>query len=133
MNCRLAALGALLVMMLVLVACGVDDSGSSDGGTVQTIGAKGWLASPTPNLGVLVATDEKAFDEMMKAAIAGDTYGTEELIRQRRIFSTPYNTRVLVIDLDFAKTKVRILDGDYLGQSGWVPFEWVKNSPGPSD
>lgn len=81
----------LTVLILLVVGCDAGGTGSTQG-TVSTIGSNGWLAGPTPNLGLLVATDEKAFSEELSAAAANDTYGTEGLLQNGRIFSTPYNT-----------------------------------------
>jgi hypothetical protein len=122
---------AALLVLLTTSGCGSHLPGVA--GTVDETGAKGWLVSSHPNVEVFVATDEKAFDDVTNAAIANDTYGVKELLSKGKIFIGSYNSRVLVIDSAMLKTKVRLLDGDNIGKAGWVPFEFVKDSPGPTN
>jgi len=75
---------------------------------------------------VLVAVDEEAFEELIKASVAKDYMGIAELLLLGKVFEVPNNTKVLVIDSAFAKRKIRILEGDEFGRTGWVPYEFLK-------
>jgi len=74
---------------------------------------------------VSVVVDEKSFDEYVHAAVIKDYFGMLELVNQGRVFSVKSGTRIQVLDRGFGKTKVRILEGEWIGASGWVPYEWV--------
>jgi hypothetical protein len=74
---------------------------------------------------IMVAVDTDAYDELLKACVAKDNYGIGNLILSGRVFNVKNDTRILVLDLGFAKTQVRILEGQKAGMSGWVPYEWV--------
>lgn len=80
-----------------------------------------------PNLEVVyLAIDEQAFDEWTKACVAEDYIGMAQLQASGKVFTVPNGTKVLVIDSSFASIEVRILEGDAIGRSGWIPYEWVK-------
>jgi hypothetical protein len=92
---------------------------------VLEVGAEGRLVAGSASH-VLVAADEKAFDELTEAVVANDTYGLAELTLSGRVVLVPRDTRVLALDLHWTgRTKVRILDGEYAGASGWVASEFV--------
>lgn len=74
----------------------------------------------------VVAVDEKSEDVVTKASVANDTYGIAELVMNNQAFLVPNCTKVQVIDQSFAIRKIRILEGDQIGKSGWVPMEFVK-------
>jgi len=75
---------------------------------------------------VPVCVDEEAFEELIKASVAKDDIGIAELLLLGKVFFVPNNTKVLVIDRDFAKRQIRILEGDKFGRTGWVPYEFLK-------
>jgi len=76
---------------------------------------------------ILVAVDEASFDDLVRAVVIEDTLGIVELMADGKVFRVESRTRVKLIDRALTKTKVRILEGDFMGASGWVPFEWVRN------
>lgn len=74
---------------------------------------------------VMVAVDEKALDELINAiSTRGDEVQT--LIKSGRVFSVPNKTRVRIIEADFARLKVRIIEGDKIMAEVWVPERWVR-------
>ena len=78
-----------------------------------------------------VAVSPQAYDELWDALAIEDRYGLQELILSGRVFPVPNNTKILVLNTGgfqgMERFKVRILEGDYLGSAGWVPWEWVRN------
>jgi hypothetical protein len=74
---------------------------------------------------VMVAVDENTLDELINAiSTRGDE--TQTLIRSGRVFTVPNKTRVRIIEADFAKLKVRIIEGDKIMSEVWVPERWVR-------
>jgi hypothetical protein len=96
-----------------------------------------WPSSSTPSVGdevlieeeglatIIVARDIETFNELTDSAVAGDDIGYAAAALAGG-FVVPSGTRALVIDLGFGRTRVRILSGEYLGEVGWVPSEWLK-------
>jgi len=74
---------------------------------------------------VMVAVDEKTLDELINAmSTRGDEVQT--LINSGRVFTVPNKTRVRIIEADFAKLKVRIIEGNKIMSEVWVPERWVR-------
>ena len=68
--------------------------------------------------------------KFVKSVKIQDKYGAMHLFMSGRVFIVDHGTRVLVIDVKTvfsvpAYAKVRILEGDYTGASGWLPIEFV--------
>jgi hypothetical protein len=82
-----------------------------------------WMPGDTP---LLVAIDAPSLDALIAAAAAHDDEGFKELLLNGRLFLVPLNTTVRVLDVGLFKTRVRILDGQRAGLSGWVPSEYVR-------
>lgn len=115
-----AAIG-LLILTALLPACATAPSQPkpSDVGSEATIQA--------PNLNeVYLAIDKETFDLWTKACVAKDYVGMAQLEASGRVFTVPNGTKVLVIDSSFATRQVRVLAGNALGKSGWLPYEWLK-------
>ncbi len=73
-----------------------------------------------------VATTKAALDELTKASVARDSIGYARVYQEGRAFQVKTNTKILVLENTFTTTKVRILEGEHYGKSGWVPYEWIK-------
>lgn len=74
----------------------------------------------------MLAVDETAYDEMLKASIAGDSVGLRQMVLSGRVELVPNNTRILVIDRGLYRRKVRIMEGAAAGIAGWVAEDWVQ-------
>jgi hypothetical protein len=75
---------------------------------------------------VPVAISKEAFDEWTKARVAKDKDGQVLLLASGKILTPQKGTKVLVIDTGMFMRKVRILEGEYKGRSGWVATEYIK-------
>jgi len=78
---------------------------------------------------ITVAPSIQAFDALITAARHNDALGMMELELAGEIFCPFQGTRVLVIDRGgflFSRTQVRILEGEFIGRSGWVCSEFVR-------
>ena len=128
----LILLGVVLVIVGIVSVIRRSGSGARPGGD----GAIGRFASdhsPGSEItlyvegrsSVMVAVDEKALDELINAiSTRGDEVQT--LIKSGRVFTVPNKTRVRIIEADFAKLKVRIIEGDKIMTEVWVPERWVR-------
>jgi hypothetical protein len=74
---------------------------------------------------IFVAVDEKAFNDLINTLSYGGG-GVDELIRSGKVFTTPNNTRVRILEIATGKIKIRVLEGDKLMTDGWVHEMWVK-------
>lgn len=75
--------------------------------------------------GSILAVDEKAFDDFIQALVADDKLGYSQMLGAGKLFIVDNGTAVKVISIGLFKREVRILEGDYLGRSGWIAFEFV--------
>jgi len=92
--------------------------------------------SPTPSIEIgkrvrlkddtLVCLTKADLDELLKTAISKDELGFHDLVRRGRVFLTPKQTEVLVIDWDGSwnwfqgAVELRVQEGTYLGIAGWA-------------
>lgn len=72
-----------------------------------------------------VAADEKALDELT-AALGSRDGKLEGLIAAGRVFTVANNTRIRIMETGFAKTRIRVLEGDKVMQEGWVSERWIR-------
>ncbi|MFH1971791.1 MAG: hypothetical protein ABIJ05_05465 [Patescibacteria group bacterium] len=90
-----------------------------------SVGEEGRLYLDSETSEILVAIDKEALDDLTDASVARDTYGYQQVYYEGRAYWVASGTKVLVLDRTFATTKFRIVEGDYYGEIGWVPYEWV--------
>jgi hypothetical protein len=69
---------------------------------------------------IVVSVSEQAYDEFQTLAIAEDLIGIAQLVADGVAFTVPSGTAALVIDRGFEKRRVRILEGEHAGRTGWV-------------
>jgi len=129
-----SSLGCVVILVFLALAAGGsvfsggDGGGNSGGGSSSTpvvpVGSDGRLVigEGPVDLGV----DDDAFDALSNARVANDPTGRRAVLASGRAFTVPEGTRVRVIGNGFVKKQVRILEGPHAGESGWIPFEWVK-------
>jgi len=133
-----AALMAIFFMtVFVIYSMVVSDNnrptsqGSSQGTPLWMPGDEAHLSPGSPTI---VPLDEEAEDEVVKLAAAKDDLGLRQMVISGRAILVPDGTKVKVIEvkgiLDWT-CRIRILEGDYIGQSGWVPVEFLKRSASP--
>jgi hypothetical protein len=74
---------------------------------------------------VPVFPTEAGLAEYISAAVTGDNDATEVAFHANGGFFVPAATRCFRVDVGIMKTKVRVLDGDHRGETGWVPTEFT--------
>ena len=87
-------------------------------------GSEVFLYLPGRNT-VMVAVDEQSLDELI-GALAETGEEVQVLIDSGKVFTVPNNTRVRVVDMNFAKIKVRFLEGKRVMTEAWVPERWIR-------
>lgn len=71
--------------------------------------------------GILLATSEENFAEMMRA----DDAGLLRMAAAGKVFRLQDGTAIRVIDGGLSKSKVTALDGLQAGRAGWLPNEFI--------
>lgn len=99
------------------------DYGTGTAGSIS-VGEEGRLYSGAEL--VPVAVSREAFDAWTKARVANDTHGQGALLVAGLILTPQKGTKVLVIDSAFLIRKVRILEGEFEGQAGWVSSDYIR-------
>ncbi|HEY4498991.1 MAG TPA: zinc ribbon domain-containing protein [Candidatus Paceibacterota bacterium] len=134
-----------LVILLALILLFIFSVGKSANKVAENVGGvnEPVTTTPTPNklpnIGsegtvsvegqdqVLLTRTEEAQKTFAKAALAKDTAGLTELVLGGDAFFVKSETKVLVIDRgSLGVRKVRILDGDFAGETGYLPMEYIK-------
>lgn len=93
--------------------------------TPLTAGSKAMIRSSSADI-VLVASSQNAYDRMQKLAQAGDTVGISRMALVGQVWPIQNNTPCLVIDPGSTVCEVRLLDGDWNGEAGFVSRAFVK-------
>ena len=134
------ACSALIVFLVALIWGCVhifglfsDNPGSSSGTTAATtsvdIGETGYITSGGGN--VVVASDEQSEDDLTHSSVAKDDVGVDKMIESQRVYMVNGGTAAKLIGyghgvLGFSVLHVRVVDGPYATQEGWIPMEWLK-------
>jgi hypothetical protein len=74
---------------------------------------------------VMVAVDEQSLDELI-GALAERGEAVQVLVDSGKVLTVPNNTKVRVVDVNFAKIKVRFLEGKRVMTEAWVPERWIR-------
>lgn len=115
---------ALLMVLLVLSGCSNDSITKSQTSDKTVLAGEEGILDNGIDISSVAVTKE-ALNELNKAANAKDEIGYEQIFLQGNAFLVKSGTSVLVLDNDVFTVKVRILEGEHRGKSGWVPYEWV--------
>lgn len=131
----LVGLAAAVVVSFVLALNNSEDAADSETNTSETqnfldVGDEGILSSRNDGICesvTIVAATRDAHDQLVKTARAGDTYGVMEAVLEGQAFPVEECSRVLVIDAAIGLRQVRVLEGEQIARTGWVPYEWVRS------
>ena len=72
-----------------------------------------------------VAMNADIWQIMSHAQFVGDKIGLESLENNGQIFRLPANTRVRIVGLGLKSAKIRVLNGVWTGQEGWIAYEFL--------
>ncbi|MEI6243330.1 MAG: hypothetical protein WCP39_08030 [Chlamydiota bacterium] len=125
------AVGCLAIFILLMIFAAIIPfvTGNKPGGGNSepnvNIGEQGYLDSSGTL--VMVAATKEALDAWYKAEAQNDKTGQQNLMMSGLILSPERGTKVLKLSGGgFATTHIRILEGEFNGQTGYVAFERVK-------
>lgn len=118
-------LSALCVFVLILIFLSSVGSNISNEVPRVSVGEAGILRLPSSSDDIIVSVSEVALERFIKASIANDRLGVAQMVLNGEGFLVQSGTKILVIDSTTFQRKVRILEGEHFGRSGWVPYEWV--------
>jgi hypothetical protein len=100
-------------------------SATSTETTSLNIGDVGYVKSPTGS--TFVSSTKDVEDRVMQLSIAKDTDGLMQMVLTGDPLLVDDGTQVRVIGAGFTSIEVRITNGKYYGQSGWVLTEFVSS------
>lgn len=124
----IAGMALLFLFILVISVSDSGDTASTASSTPKVSvsrGSEGYLRSSTADIAVMRTPE--ILNEFVKAAVTKDVYGQNDiLLNDSNSFFVPAGTKVLVTDKTMTTVKVRILEGKRIGETGWVPTEFVK-------
>jgi len=118
----LAIIGFIIIVTIII--CLVDKAPSRPTSSIR-IGSEAKLYQSEGHQ-IPAAIDYDIYEEMVNEAAAHDTIGWQQLILEGKLFVIDNDTKVLVLDSKGFALKVRILEGEYLGQVAWVSLDAVK-------
>lgn len=75
---------------------------------------------------VMVALDDKAWDDLITALSGKDQGALDSLAGSGSVLKVENNTRVRLLQTMMGRTKVRILEGPYVKREGWVGERWLR-------
>ncbi|HPI13625.1 MAG TPA: hypothetical protein PK875_01920 [Spirochaetota bacterium] len=119
---RLVIYGAILAFFVLVLICGKGDNDIPAAGEagILSIGKSGTL---------LIAVDEKSFDDLSKAASIKNGALLGSLMMKNRLVSVDNDTRIKMIEPGVSKCKVMVTEGPQNGFTGWIASEFVKKIP----
>ncbi|HKG22139.1 MAG TPA: 6-pyruvoyl-tetrahydropterin synthase-related protein [Blastocatellia bacterium] len=74
-----------------------------------------------------IASDEEAFDELIRALSSRNDPKVQSLIEAGRAFTIENEVRVKALGSSGSKIRVLILEGDHADTEAWVLDRWIKN------
>lgn len=88
-------------------------------------GQKCVLSIPGSRDRVLLFPTEDGIDEFGKAAASGDEQAMQVAMRSNGGVFVDSGTKCTWLEVGFARTKVRVVEGSRTGLAGYVPTEWA--------
>lgn len=110
-----------LILLGIVSASSSSGNSSSSSSNYPVNGEQGYLRASQNTLPVF--TSEDALNQFLQDEDNHDTYGQEQMVDDGEIFFVPNGTQILVIGGGLTTREVRILSGEYTGQSGYVAVE----------
>ena len=112
--------GLLIVLGIVALIFARSLMSCSPGSSTASVGSDVVLRLSNGSGDIVLCTNESAYDEYVKLAVAKDYLGMAKMESRGRLFRVPSGTKARVIDIGFEKREVRVMEGEHFGQSGWA-------------
>lgn len=95
--------------------------------TVQSLGiGETGILNQSGGTTTILNIDKDSFSEMIKVTQANDKEGFNEMAFAGKLIFATCPVKVLVIDKSSGLVRLRILEGEQKGLTGWCPYEYVK-------
>lgn len=129
------ALGVGAIGLILFFIClgtfnqgsGGSGGGSGGGGRPRPLAAGKLALVISPSGGsTAIAINREAFDRFVTLAVADDDMGIAAMRLAGQIWLVPSGTECKIIKTGFTACEVRLMDGTYAGQSGFVAREFIK-------
>ena len=88
------------------------------------VGEVGVLYTEGSNI-VVLARSKEALGELIKTATEEDQEGYYNIFSRGEAYAVPSVTKAGVLERDSTIVKVEILNGEYVGLSGWIFSDWI--------
>lgn len=75
---------------------------------------------------VILGAEKVDYNKIIKEINAKDIIGFAQMVLQGRVLIVKRKTKVIIIDNEIAIIRIRVLEGEKVGQSGWLAYEFVK-------
>ncbi len=128
-GCLVGIVLFIVLIVLLFNSCGETPTTQPSTPSILGIGEEGIINNNSNKSDVsgvaVLAVDKKALDDLIQAQIADDKLGYSQMLGDGKLFIVDNGTKVKVIDIGFGKTEIRILEGEHLGKSGWIAYEFV--------
>ena len=132
------SVGGFVGFMILIVTFAANDSSNTGSVPVQTVapastvsakvsvGEEGYIKVSSPR--AILANTKADFDDLIGTYVANDTMGIGQFLLDGRGVAVENGTRVLVIESKVGARKVRVLEGEQIGEAGWVAMEYVSKN-----
>jgi len=114
--------------IIAFLAVGLIASWSTSSGPERVTTGQEGILEISGEEEVLVAITKENMDKIVRAATIKDNLGISKMVLADQAYFVDKGTKVLVIDTTLTASQIRILDGEEIGSSGWVPKEFVKRN-----
>jgi hypothetical protein len=124
LGCGAMIVAAVFGIVMLIFVISVFHNQLTGSGSGVSVGKEGILDGG--GVETLLTVSDAVYDEWSKAKVANDKYGMGILLTTGKAFTIKSGTKVLVIDQSMFKRKVRIIEGEQAGISGWTAAEHVR-------
>jgi hypothetical protein len=124
----LGVIGVCVVLIIFISLIGRDEPSSQ---TASSTPQETWhtgddvLLKNESGSSIFIAPTQESYDKMFNLIIAKDEVGITQMVMNKEIFLVVSGTKAKIIGRTFASREVRIMEGEYNGQSGWLPVEML--------
>lgn len=122
-----------MIIYLLTVTLGCTEPQEENQQKTDGTGGVGTTSKPTTGVYLYDGTDtvwlgttKNNMSELVHAVTIKNQEAVNYLFSSGKAFSVPAYTKVIILDESLTLTKVRILEGKYMGEVGWTCYEWVK-------
>jgi len=122
--------GISLIVLCFILLISSFNSSKNPSEPISKVGAPVSLSTQTGDCSgdILLGRNKLTTDRLIQLSRAKDNIGVAEMVLKDQAFFVSGCTPATVIDVDYSNaiSEVRIMGGENVGESGWIPYEWAK-------